>query len=375
MSEAGPSLTNHTETSEAGARARRRAVVSISRRGAAPVYAILILLVFYTLYFARDVVVPVAIAVLLSLLLSPVIARLKRLRVPEPLSAALVVAMLVGAFFYGLYSLSAPAAQWFDRMPQVMGEIQGKLGALKRPVEQVQKASREVEELAEVEGGAPEVTIKGTSLAGHFVLGTTAFFAQATVVVILVYFLLASGDLFMRRLVRALSTGREKRRAVEIAHNLKRDVTTYLGTITLINAGLGVAVGTVMGLLGMPNPVLWGVLAAFFNFIPYLGAIVMLGIVTVVALLSFDETSAILLPPLAFFTLTTLEAYLLTPALVGKRLTLNPAIVFVSLVLWGWLWGVPGAILAVPILVTLKAVADRVETLSPISLFFGRQDE
>lgn len=362
----------HPPHDEAGAGSSSEA-----RWPAAILIAILVLLVVYTLYFARDVLVPIVIAVLLKQLLSPLVVRMKRLRIPEPLAAAGIMLTLVAGLIAGGYAISGPAAEWIARAPQGMAEIERKLTALRGSVEEVQKATERVEELAKAAAPAGDtltVTVRETTLGEYFVINTTFLVTQIVIVFVLLFFLLASGDLFMRRFVKAFSSGQEKRRAVEIVRGVQQDVATYLGTVTLINAGLGMAVAVVMWAVGMPNPVLWGALAALMNFIPYVGALAMVVILAIAALLSFDDVAHALLVPGLFFLLTNIEANLVTPSVLGRRLTLNPAIVFVSLVTWSWLWGVAGAILAVPILVAIKAVAENVEALSGISVFLGRRD-
>jgi len=153
---------------------------------------------------------------------------------------------------------------------------------------------------------------------------------------------------------------------VEMVREMEDDVSFYLLTISLINAGLGIAIGTAMYLLGMPNAVLWGVMAALFNFVPYLGALVGAGVVGLVALLTVEQPLAALLPPLVYLTLTSIEGYLVTPAMLARRLTLNPIAVFLSLILWTWVWGIGGALLAVPLLATFKICCDHIEPLKPI---------
>ncbi len=180
---------------------------------------------------------------------------------------------------------------------------------------------------------------------------------------VLLYFLLASGDLFLRKLIRVLTTLEDKKRAVEIARRLQEDISLYLLTITLINLGLGVAEGIAMHLLGMPNPLLWGVIAAILNFIPYLGAMVGMAVIAAVAALTFQTPGQILLPPLVYFLLTAAEGYLITPHIIGRRLTLNPVMILLGLIFWGWMWGIVGAIVAVPLLVSFKILCDHIPQL------------
>jgi predicted PurR-regulated permease PerM len=202
--------------------------------------------------------------------------------------------------------------------------------------------------------------------------GTTAVTAGLVAAVLLLFFLLASGDTLLRQAVTIAPRLRDKKRVVEIVREMEDDVSHYLLTISLINAGLGVAVGIAMFLLGMPNPILWGAMAAVLNFIPYLGALIGIGTIGLVALLIFDEPARILLPPLVYFALTTFEGYFVTPSLLARRLTLNPLAVFLALILFTWMWGAAGALLAVPMLASFKICCDHIEALQPIGVMLGR---
>jgi len=155
------------------------------------------------------------------------------------------------------------------------------------------------------------------------------------------------------------------------ARQVESEVSRYLGTVTLINIGEGTAVGLVAYLLGMPTPVLWGVMAALLPYIPFLGAMVGIGTTAVVALLTFQETGRALLMPLAYMAINFTQAYLVTPLLLGRRLTLNPVVIFLGLTFWGWMWGVVGALIAVPLLVIFKILCDHSERLAPIGEFLG----
>ncbi len=201
--------------------------------------------------------------------------------------------------------------------------------------------------------------------------GTQDLLGSALVVFVLLYFLLASGDLFLSKLIRVLPKLRDKKRAVQIARDTEDQISSYLITTTAINLVFGVAVGVAMYLLGVPNPVLWGVLAAITNYVPYLGALAMVAILGLVALLQFGDPGRTLLVPGVFLALNLVESMLLTPILLGQRLTLNPVVVFVGVLFWGWLWGVVGAILAVPILAAFKIVCDHVERPAPVGEFLG----
>lgn len=343
--------------------------------GTVAVTGIFVLLSLYTLYFARPFLLPIVVATILNFLLSPVVRGLGRLHVPQPLGAGLVILALLGAVALGIQRLSGPAAEWIDKTPQGVERIETRIRGLRRPVEQVQQAAEKVQ--AEVgrlsgDGRTQEVKVREGTLTGALLSRTQAFLGAAVVVLILLYFLLASGDFFLRKLIRVLPRLQDKRRAVEIARQTELHISTYLSTIALINTVLGIVVALAMWLVGMPNPALWGVLAGLLNFVPYLGPVVTTGVILIVSLLTFEDLGRALVAPLLYFAINFTEGSFVTPTVLGRRLTLNPVVVFVGLVFWGWLWGIPGALLAVPLLAVFKIFCDHIEPLSPIGEFLGR---
>jgi predicted PurR-regulated permease PerM len=333
---------------------------------------LLVLAVFYTLYFASAIVLPVLVAVLLSVILAPLAHWLRRHGLPRGIAAGVVTAGLMLMVGIGIERLAAPAADWLERAPQSVSEIERKLRPVKEPVEQVKKATEQVERLAgAAESKAGTVTVKSFDVGSVFVVSVTQLTGQALVVVFLLFFLLASGPRLVRRLAMMSDDPARRHRIVAVARRVKQDVTLYLGMVSIVNVGLGLITGLVMWGLDMPNPALWGVLAAILNFVPYGGAFLTTIILAVVGLLSFDELWRGLLPAGAFLILTTVESDVVTPWVIGRRLTMPPLVVFVSLLVWGWLWGVIGALLAVPILVLLRVAADHVEGLRPLAPFLG----
>jgi len=188
----------------------------------------------------------------------------------------------------------------------------------------------------------------------------------------LVYLLLASGDLFLQKLVRVMPTLSDKKRAVEVSHEIQQNISNYLFSVSLINIGLGIVVSGGLYFMGVPNAAMWGMLVAVLNFVPYFGPVAGVILLATVGLLTFDTLWQGLLPPAWYLVLHLLEANLITPVLLGRRFTLNPVVIFISLIFWIWLWGVPGALLSVPILVSIKAVCDRVPAMSPVSELLSR---
>jgi predicted PurR-regulated permease PerM len=333
-----------------------------------------ILAAFYTFYFASSFILPIVLALLLNFLLSPVVRALKKIRIPEALSAGLLILALLGSVGWGVYYLSGPAYEWAQQAPKSMRRLEAKLRDFKKPVQTMSKATEQVEKITQVGGAGQQprtVAVQTASLGERMFSQATEIIAGGLVMIVLLFFLLASGDMFLRKLIKVLPSLSDKKRAVEIARQIESDVSAYLTTITAINVVLGLAVWGIMSALGVPNPLLWGVLATVTNYIPYLGAIIMIAILAMVGFLSFDDVGQALLVPGAFVGLNILESYVLTPLVLGRRLTLNPVVIFLGLTFWGWIWGITGALLAVPIMVVFKIFCDHSEPLAPIGEFLG----
>jgi len=327
---------------------------------------------FYTLYFARGFFLPLVLALLFSFLLSPLVRGLKKLHIPEALGAAVVVLSLLGLLGVGIYELAGPAYSWIQQAPANMRKIESRVRALKKPVQTVSNATQQVAKMAQVGNTPAPVTASATPTLGErLASGAFQFAGDAVTMFILLYFLLAAGDMFLRKLIKVLPSLEDKKRAVEIARQIETEISTYLSTVTFINVVLGLAVWGVMALIGVPNPLLWGVMATVTNYIPYLGAMTMYVVLTGLGFLTFNDLPHALMPPGAFLVCNVLEAYLLTPMILGKRLTLNPVVIFLALSFFGWMWGIAGAVMAVPIMVVFKIFCDHSEPLAPIGEFLG----
>ena len=338
------------------------------------VQGLLLLAVVYTLYFAAEFLVPVFAAIILQLLLMPAVRFAARYHIPEPVSAAMIVLALVGILALGFISLSGPVANWADRMPEIADELKFKLRELREPVETVQEVSKQVEEVTSVAPDStdtPTVQIETPGLLDRLFSSMQTIGIQLTAMLVLLYFMLAVGDLFIEKLLKAMPRLSDKKRALTIARQVEHDVSTYLGTTTLINVGFGVAVGLGLWAIGMPNPHLWGIIAAGLNFVPYFGAIVGMALLLIAALLNFPTLGTALIAPAIYFGANIVESQFVTPAVLSRRLTLNPVVLFLAVAFWGYVWGVPGALMAVPLLVALKALCDHVERLTAIGEFLG----
>lgn len=336
-----------------------------------------VLAIFYTLYFAREFILPILLAWILSCLLAPIVRALKQIHIPEPLSALLIILALLGTLSLGVYRLSEPAGEWIQKAPQSLSGVRAKLQRILRPVEGVQETTKEIEKMTNLgnDEKSTAVEIKKPGLGEVVLSGAKNFILVGGVTLVLLYFLLASGDMFLLKLVKILPTLEDKKVAVEIYRQIEKNVSTYLSVVTLINIGFGCIIGLAMYLLGMPNPLLWGVMAAILAYIPYLGSLVGIGTVSVVAILTFDEMLRILMVPAIYFALDSIEANLVTPTILGQRLALNPVILFIWLIFCGWIWGITGALLAVPLLAIIKIMSDQVEQLAPIGEFLGSESK
>ncbi len=334
---------------------------------------LLVLALFYTLYFARAFILPILLAILLDFLFSPVIRGMKRLRIPTPLGAGIVVLGLIGGIGFGAYELSGPAQGWIASAPASMAKVQERIRAIRRPIEQMSNTANRVADATQTSGPkTQQVEIKGPSLTSKLVGTTREILTGFLEVMILLYFLLASGDLFLQKLIKVLPQFRDKKTAVAIARDTEAAISTYLFTVTLINVGQGVVVGVGLFAIGLPNAALWAVLVALFEFIPYVGAATMVGTLLFAGLVSFDTLGHSLLPAAIYLATNFIQANFVSPLVLGRRLTLNPVAIFIGLVFWLWIWGIPGAFIAVPLLATFKIFCDHIETLAPIGEFLGK---
>jgi predicted PurR-regulated permease PerM len=330
-----------------------------------------ILAVFYTIYFMRSVLLPIILALLLSYLLRPIVRRLAQVKIPLPVGAAIALIGLIALVAYGTSTLTAPAVEWLQKAPQGLTELQRKLMPVKKSVAQVTQAAAEIEKLATATPETKAVEVKRHPLSEILFMRTPEFIISAVLLAILLYFLLIYDQVFIAKLVKLLPTLSDKKTAVSIAHDIESQVSRYLLTMTAINGCLGLAVGTAVGLLGLPNPVMWGMMVALLNFVPYLGALTGIICMTVGAALSFDSLGYAFIFPAVYLGFGTLEGSFITPWIMGRSLTLNPVIILLSLTFWGWMWGIVGIILAVPILATFKIFCAHIKPMEPLAEFLS----
>lgn len=347
---------------------RTRAVVPVA------VVGVFLLALIAGLYFAKPFVMPIVIATLLTFLLKPLVRWLARVRVPQILGAIIVMTVFFGIIGFGTTRVLQPAAQWAAKAPETFAMIQEKFQDVFRRAQRLTRAAAEVEHItkqATSDTPTQKVEVRDSAIMKTMLAYTKSFVAGSIETVVLLFFMLGAGDLFMEKLVRVLPTLHDKKRAVGIANEVQHSLSTFLFTITLINVGLGLLVGIATWAIGLPNPALWGVLAGLLNFIPYFGPITGVAVLTLAGFVTFDEVWLALLPALIYLVLHAVESNFLTPLILGRRLTLNPLVIFISLMFWTWLWGIPGALLSIPMLMMFKIFCDHFKPLAPIGEFLS----
>jgi predicted PurR-regulated permease PerM len=329
---------------------------------------------FYTVYLAREFFIPFTLAIVFKFMLNPLVRVLNRFRLPLP-AASLIVMMGGFALFGGaFFELSSPVSDWVKRMPAISARLQQEMEQIRKPVEKMKQASEQVQSIAGGPKGAQapqQVELREPSLFNRFASGTYRLVFGLVEFVLLLFFLLASGDMFLRKLIHVLPRFEDKKRAVQIARGIEDNISRYLLTVAFINIGLGSVAALVFALLGLPNPLLWGTLACVLNFVPYLGGLTTICVTTIVSVATFPTIGRAILPPLCYLLLACIEGGLVSPWIVGRRMTLNPVVIFTGVTLWGFVWGVGGALLAVPLLVMLKIFCDHIEPLASIGEFLG----
>jgi predicted PurR-regulated permease PerM len=338
------------------------------------VVGMFLLAALYTVWVARPVLLPILLAGLLAATLAPPVGALKRLGIPRWLGAVVVLVCSVSTIVFGASRIIGPATEWVASLPELVDDAREDLEGVFRSVDAVSEAADQVRQAAQVGNGdaEPQVVAVAEPSFGALALDRTrAFAGQAVIVLALLFFLLSGGDRLLLRLVRVLPTLSARKRGVSIARRLQREVSYYLMAISLINVGVGVVVGIAMWLLGMPNAPVWGVMAAAFNFIPYLGAAAAASVLALVALAHFDTLVAGLAPPLVYLALNSLEAFFISPAFLGQRLRLDPLAILVALLVAGFMWGIPGLLIAVPSLGAIKVISDGLPELQSLSQFLS----
>lgn len=356
------------------------------------------LAVIVALFVGRELLVPVALGVLLCILLRPVVRALERLHLPTWLAAGVVtLGLLAGLIGIG-FALAAPLRAWAAKAPENFTTARQKLERVREPIQKVTDAVRSAENAVRGPSSAPAsqptegpagstqstppvpqpVTPSPSasndsaiSMARHLLGTTTQFIGMATEVVLLLLLLLASGTMFRDKLMRVISAPQNRQIAAEILDESAAVTLRYVVVTAMINAGQGVVVALVMWWLGMPTPWLWAIFTFVLEFVPYLGAMVVMALLGMTALASLDGLARVLMAPGSYLLITTLQNNLVSPVAYGNRLNLNPVAVLICVLFWYFVWGVPGAFMAVPITAMIKVLADRVGRLRVVAELLG----
>lgn len=356
------------------------------------------------LFFGREFFVPIAFAIAFSILLRPIVRAMEGARVPTPIGAAIVVLTIVGLCIFGGWMLATPIQNWIQQTPQRLKAAQSKLDRIRKPLQAATHAAQSIQAAANGDEpattkpstlsrtGTPETpqTSDGTQVREEKVapapprptavatpavastLGTTASILSQTVeVLLLLYLLLAAGDLFLNKLVKVIPRIRDKAQAVSAIHEVERSVLQYVIATALINVGQAAVIGVALWWLGVPSPILWALGTFALEFIPYLGGAVMVAMLSVTAFAAFDNIAHILAVPGSYLLVTTLQNNIVSPIAYGRRLKLNPVAVLIGVMFWWFVWGIAGAFLAVPIVAMGKIICDRVAPLKSVGEFLG----
>jgi len=320
-------------------------------------FGLFVLAMIVALYFGRTLLMPLLFAIVLWLVLAPLVRAMARRGIPRAAGAGIVVVALAALVASIGVTLISPATEWFDRAPQVARQVRAKLDVLRRPVAAVKSASEAVENattMEEPKEKEKQVVIKAPGRLDVVIAALPMAVLETMFTLVLLYLMLATDRRVRRTIVCGFRSPRMRFVAAHALRHIEREVSAGLVTMTIINAGLGAATAVAMHLLGMPNGLLWGVLAAVLNYVPYLGPMLVGAVIGVVGLLSQPTLGDAGLAVAAYFALNLIESQLVTPIALGRRLTLSPIAILVAVSFWGLLWGAVGALLAVPLLVVGK---------------------
>ncbi|HET7694938.1 MAG TPA: AI-2E family transporter [Vicinamibacterales bacterium] len=343
------------------------------------------------LQWSQSVLIPLVIGILLAYALEPLVSALGRIKVPRSVGAAFALLLFVGILAGGAYALSGQALQIVRQVPEAAQRVRERFRSHERrptALGEVQKAASELQRTAEVASQSDpsrdptardvqkvQVVEPAFNARSYLYWGGVNLMAAAgqfAVILFLVYFFLVTGDLYKRKIVKIAGPAlRQKKLTVQILDEINVQISSFIRVQILTSFLVGVATAAVLWFFGVNQFIVWGLLAGIFNSIPYLGPIIVSGGLAVVSFMQFDDVGKAVTVAAAAFVITSLEGFLLTPALMSRAARMNPVAIFVGLLFWGWLWGVWGAVLAVPMLMMIKAVCDHIEELQPVGELLG----
>jgi predicted PurR-regulated permease PerM len=351
-----------------------------SARSSSSIRALAALALGAFLYFAHAVVIPIVLAILFALILTTPVEAMYRFKIPRGFTALALLVIVLGVVSVAIDLLSAPAQKWWTSAPQTLRTIERKLQPVSKLVSQVEMLTDRAGHMNPTSSPPVAARTPPPAQAPESNVAVEVFATTRTAIVstltttVLALFLLAGGPPMLARLTASVAKDLESSHVLTVINAVRSEVSRYYASIALINVGLGTATFLVTMLLGMPNPLLWGAMAAALNFIPYVGSATTLLLLLVVAFVSFDNVARVAAVGGSYLMLTTIEGQLVQPLVVGRQLELNPMIVFLALWFGGWFWGIPGIIIAVPSLVALKVIAQHSQNGEPMIQFLSPND-
>ena len=331
---------------------------------------LLVLALLAACYAAAEIVLPIVLAFVLNAVFRPVLRGLEQIHLPRVVAALIIVLSLVSLFVVLGLLLSGPVAGWIGELPNTLPRLQERLRFLSTPIQSLERALEHIQQLAPG-GTTPPVAVQSTLLSERLLWEIRFVAAGAFTTLLVLFFVLVSGEQFLRRLVEVLPSFREKRQAVDISQQIEHDISIYLATITMMNLLVGIATGGMAWLCGLGDPLLWGTIAFLLNYVPILGPTAGFVIFLVAGLVTIDPLWAAFLPPALYLLIHVAEGETITPMLLARRFTVNPVLVVIGVIFWYWMWGVVGAVLATPVLAISKIICDRIEKLKPFGHFIG----
>ena len=326
------------------------------------------------LALGREFFIPIALALCFQALLTPLVRGLGRLRIPAPAGAAIVVLGALAVLVVVGGALSGPASEWVDQAPSNIAIARRKLREIGRPLDRLTAAAEGTPAVNPPAAPPPVQTAAGPAVPSLFaqLLGrATTVVAGLLEVIVLVYLMLAAGNMLFRKMVKLLPAPDDLRTATDILNRTESMVANYLTITALINVGQGIAVGLAMWAIGMPDPFIWGIVTFVLEFIPYLGGVIIVGLLLIDGFSVFPGLGQVLLAPAIYLVISTLQNNVVSPYAYGNRLKLSPLAVMIFVLFWWFIWGIPGVFLAIPIAATLKVLGDQLPNLKPLGELLG----
>ena len=328
----------------------------LSKASAIAIIILTVIAIVAALYVSKPVILPIAVAALVALFSSPVVGVLTKLKVPKPLAAGLVIVFLIVIIVYVLNMLAEPATRWLEAIPELRNQISHQindeattLGAIKKSVLPNEQGNNESVQEA--------VDTKFASIFSILAESTAMFIVQMGAVVVITYFFLVFGEDLLRNFVSAQNSFTEKKLTVSVFYTIRNDISHYVLVITAINICLGLVLAAILKLMGVNDPLLWGMLAALLNFAPYIGPTVLFLLLFGVGFVEYDRFQQLIILPGIYLVLNLIECQFVTPMLLGRRFNMNPLLLVIWMFLFGWMWGIVGMLISIPSLVCFKIIA------------------